>query len=192
MATQTNTHPIMAAQYIHSFEGFPGVCDELINGRIVMTPQPKPLHQHIRKNIERLLDPACAEANYTANGDSNIELTPFDMPAPDVFVVSVPAWKRAMRDGEYLKVKPLLAVEILSPDQDISEKLAIYLTARLDAIWVVDPNHRTVMVLGQLENRTCQPCDEITLPYPLAGSVRVSDFFAGVPNNPQTALQERA
>jgi Uma2 family endonuclease len=183
MATQTeNKHPIMVAQYIHSFEGYPDMRDELINGRITMTPQPKPLHQHIRKNIERLLDPACEEANYIANGDSNIELTPWDMPAPDVFVVSTPAWKRAVRSGEYLKVKPLLAVEILSPGQDISEKLNVYLTARIDAIWVVDPKTRTVAVYGQLEKRTCQAHDEIKLPFPLKGSLKVADFFAGVPD----------
>jgi Uma2 family endonuclease len=181
MATQTtNTHPIMVAQYINSFEGIPGMRDELINGRIVMTPQPKPLHQHIRKNIERLLDPACAAAHYIANGDTNIELTPWDMPAPDVFVVSVPAWKRAIRKGEYLNVKPLLAVEILSPGQDITEKVTMYLR-HLDAVWVVDPEARTVTEYAHPHVRVCQADDEIKLPPPLKGSLRVDDFFAGVP-----------
>jgi len=41
----TQTHPITVAQYLHSFEGYPGLRDELINGRIVMYPQPYPSEQ---------------------------------------------------------------------------------------------------------------------------------------------------
>src|SRR5438874_2194855 len=59
VAMTTQSNPITVIQYEHSFEELPGFRDELINGKIVMTPQPKPLHQHIRKNLERLLDAAC-------------------------------------------------------------------------------------------------------------------------------------
>lgn len=68
----TQAHPITVEQYETSFEGFPGLHDQLLNGRIVMTPQPKPLHQHIGENIERLLDNACAGTDYTVNSDCDI------------------------------------------------------------------------------------------------------------------------
>lgn len=185
MATQTNTHPIMVQQYLHSFEGWPGLHDELINGRIVMTPDAKPRHQHVQRNIQTLLDAACAEpvhdgTRYIANGDSNIELTPFDMPSPDVFVVSWAAWRRAMKANEYLSVTPLLVVEILSPGQNIDEKLEVYLTARIDAVWVVDPKTRTVTVYGP--DRSSVTLEHIIkLPFPLSGALKVADFFTGLP-----------
>ena len=153
MATQENTHPIMVAQYLNSFQGHPAFRDELIDGRIVMTPQPKPLHQHICKNVQRLLDAICEGTDYIVNGDSNIELTPFDMPAPDVFVVRATAWEEAMRAGEYLCTPPLLAVEILSPGQEVQEKVRLYLSAGVDAVWVVYPSTRATLVYAGLEKK---------------------------------------
>jgi Uma2 family endonuclease len=176
----TRAHSITAEQYRHSFEGHPGLRDELINGRIVMHPLPKPLHQHVRQNIVLLLDAACEGTGYIANGNSNIELTPFDMPSPDVFVVSIPAWERAMQEGKYLNVKPLMAVEVLSPSEDVSEKVNIYLTAQVDAVWVVDPTNRTVLVYASLKKLPCQEHSEISLPSPLQGAVEVDDIFAGL------------
>lgn len=177
---QTNMHPITVEQYLNSFECYPGLRDELINGRIVMTPNAKPLHQHIQRNIQRLLDAACKGSGYIVNGDSNIELTPVDMPSPDVFVVSWPAWRRAMCEDKYLSVKPLLAVEILSPGQDVSDKLAIYLTVRIDAVWVVDPKTRTVTVYANLEKLPYREDNEIPLPPPLRGSINTVDIFTGL------------
>jgi Uma2 family endonuclease len=179
MATHPITHPITVDQYLHSFEGCPGWRDELINGRIVMTPDAKPLHQHIQKNIQGLLSAACAGSGYIANGDSNIELTPVDMPSPDAFVVSWPAWRRAMLADKYLNVKPLLVVEILSPGQNVDEKVGIYLAARVDAIWVVDPKTRSVTFYE--DQKPYREIGELALPHPLKGSIPVSAIFAGVP-----------
>jgi Uma2 family endonuclease len=180
MAT-INTHPIMVEQYEHSFAGVPGFRDELINGRIVMTPDAKPLHQQVQQNIRRLLDAACKDSGYICNGDSNIKLTPYDMPSPDLFIVSWPAWRRAMQDDAYVNVPPLLAVEILSPNQDASEKVDIYLNARVDVVWVVDPKQRTVIAYWRTLSALLDSTDDVTLPAPLKGALRVEDFFVGLP-----------
>jgi hypothetical protein len=42
--------PITIQQY-EQFEGYPGLRDELIEGDIVMSPQPKPLNQQTVRNI---------------------------------------------------------------------------------------------------------------------------------------------
>ncbi len=174
-----NTHPITVEQYRH-FDGYPGLHDELINGRIVITPIPKPLHQQIRRNIERLLEAACQGTSYAANGNSNIEFSACNSaPSPDVFVVSEAAWEEAIEAGTYLSTPALLVVEVLSPSEDVSEKVEIYLTARIDAIWVVDPAKRLVTVFVGHEKRSYQASDAISLPYQLWGSVKVDDFFAG-------------
>src|SRR5215472_8821226 len=102
--TTINTHPIMAEQYEHSFAGVPGFRDELINGRIVMTPDAKPLHQQVQQNIRILLEAACKTSDYVCHGNTNIKLTPHDMPSPDLFIVSWQAWRRAMRNNEYVNV----------------------------------------------------------------------------------------
>jgi Uma2 family endonuclease len=180
MATQT--HSITVAQYEHSFDGYPGLRDELINGRIVMNPQPKPLHQQIRKNIERLLDAACERTDYTANSDSNIQFPASDSaPAPDVFVVESSRWQEAMRKGTYIDSPPLLVVEILSPSQDVAEKINLYSEAGVAAIWVVDPKRRNVLVHTGREMRQYGEHAEIALPLPLNGSVKIDDIFFALP-----------
>jgi Uma2 family endonuclease len=55
IATQIKPTPITVEQY-EDFEGFPGLRDELINGKIVLPPQPKPLHQQVSENIHGLLN----------------------------------------------------------------------------------------------------------------------------------------
>jgi Uma2 family endonuclease len=182
MAQAKQTHPITVAQYEHSFEGYPGLRDELINGRIVMSPKAKPLHQQVSKNIERLLYSACERTDYTANGNSNIEFPASNSaPAPDVFIVGTSRWKEAMRKGTYIDVPPLLAVEVLSPSEDVSERISIYLDGGVSSVWVVDPRRRIVLVYGGSEKRQYGEHTEIDLPFPLNGSVGIDDIFFGLP-----------
>jgi Uma2 family endonuclease len=149
------TNPITVEQYLDSFEGYPGLRDELIHGRIVMTPMPKPLHQHIRQNIADLLDAACKGTEYTVNGNSNIQFPSSNSaPSPDVFVVARNRWKDAIRADTYLDVPPLLAVEILSPSEDVNEKTDIYRDAGVMALWIVEPENRTVVVYSGREPRS--------------------------------------
>lgn len=84
-----------------------------------------------------------------------------------------------MHGETYLRVPPLMVVEILSPSEDASEKVDIYLAAQVNVVWVVDPARRMVTVFAGPGKRSCQAHDVISLFYPLQGSVRVDDFFAG-------------
>jgi len=148
-----------------------------------MTPDAKPLHQQVQKNIERLLHAACEGSGYICNGNTNIRLTPHDMPSPDVFIVSWPAWRRAVHNNEYVNVPPLLVIEILSPGQDVSEKRDVYLTAGVDEVWIVDPAERTVIAwTGQWRGHGYQTEEKVSLPSPLKGELSVADFFAGLPD----------
>src|ERR1035438_2232479 len=120
MAVATQTHPITVAQYEHSFEGYPGWRDELINGRIVMSPKAKQLHQQVCKNILRLLDSACERTDYIANGNSNIKFPASNSaPSPDVFVVETSRWEEAIEKEMYIDVPPLLVVEVLSDRKSV-------------------------------------------------------------------------
>jgi len=145
-----SAHPITVEQY-ERFEGYPGLRDELINGRIVMNPQPKPLHQHVLLNIMDILRRCVWEGTeFVVNTNSNIKFPALNsMPAPDVFIVSKKAWVEAIEANQYLSSLPFLVVEILSESnrqKHIDQKIQVYLDAGVPEVWVVDPKERVVGV----------------------------------------------
>lgn len=149
-----------------------------------MSRKAKPLHQQARRNIERLLDSACERTAYIANGNSNIKFPASNSaPAPDVFVVETSRWEEAIEKETYIDVPRLLVVEVLSPSEDVSEKIGIYLDAGVVSIWVVDPERRIVLVYGGSEKRQYDKHTEISLPGPLNGSVGIDDIFSGLPES---------
>ena len=108
MAATTVAPPITVEQY-ERFSGYPGLRDELIHGEIVLSPQPKPLHQPVAQNVHDLLRAAVRSQPYTARQNSNLRFPGvYSMPAPDVFVVSRKEWCRACRENEYVSKTPIL------------------------------------------------------------------------------------
>ena len=102
------------------------------------------------------------------------------MPAPDVFVLTESELERVCQKDEYLSVPPVLAVEILSPGNRksrIAEKVQIYLSGGVPSVWVVSPKKKTVTVHTQSEMTLYAELAKILLPAPLAGVLRVADFF---------------
>jgi Uma2 family endonuclease len=92
-----------------------------------------------------------------------------------------------------IDVPPLLAVEVLSPSEDVDEKVDIYLDAGVEAVRIVNPKNQTVLVCpsvgrnmhnkehysrgeASLLNRS-----EIRLPFPLQASVQIDLILAGLP-----------
>jgi Uma2 family endonuclease len=73
-----------------------------------------------------------------------------------------------MRDtdpvDEIVVVAPLLCIEVLSPEDrmsEIQEKLDEYLDMGVDSVWVVDPRRRKAF---QTDVRSLQPVEELTVP----------------------------
>jgi Uma2 family endonuclease len=77
---------------------------------------------------------------------------------PDV--MAIPA------DAPFLplpKVKPLICIEVLSPDDrqaDLEENIDDYVAAGIGAIWIVDPRQRTI---AMADANGIHPVDELTL-----------------------------
>ncbi len=180
MSTAAKIPPITIQQYEH-FAGYPGLRDELINGEIVMSPQPKPLHQQIAKSIVFSLDRALAGSLYTAQLNSNIQFANANsMPAPDVFVVRKHDWKQACETEQYLSVAPILIVEILSPanrKSKVEEKVALYLQQGVACVWVVSPKKRSVAVHRPTGTILLESDAALNLPSPLSGEVMLVDLF---------------
>jgi Uma2 family endonuclease len=79
-------------------------------------------------------------------------------------------------------VPPLLAVEVLSPDDkapQVLQKINDYLRFEVRLVWVLDPGARTVTVFRRDRGqRLLQQSDEITGEEVLPGfACRVADFF---------------
>jgi Uma2 family endonuclease len=179
MSTALQSPPITVEQY-ERFEGYPGLKDELINGEICLSPQPKPLHQQIVRNINRLLDAALQGQIYTAQQNSNIRFRGANsMPSPDVFVITQQDWQRACEADDYLSVPPILVIEILSPancKRRVEAKVALYLSQGVTEVWLVYPKSRKTVI--HRKHFEVAAGDEIPLPAPLTGSLKTASFFA--------------
>ena len=180
MATQILKAPPITVEQYEAFEGFPGLRDELINGEIVLSPQPKPLHQQVSENIGALLNKVLGD-EFVAKQNSNIRFREANsMPAPDVFVVSRADWRKACESDQYLDTPPLLAVEVISPANRkfrVSQKIEIYLSNGVSEVWVSYPKKRLLRThrMGQVTEHS--EADSVTLPQPLRGEIKVGDMF---------------
>ncbi len=146
MASAFPVPPITIEQYL-TFESPQGFRDELINGKIVMSPEPKALHFDVADNLYKLLTKAAGK-KYRVAQRVNLQFPDVNsMPSPDVFVIDLAEWKRARVDEVYPDgSKVLLAVEVLSPSNRkpaLLSKINIYTTHGLEA-WLVDPKQQEV------------------------------------------------
>jgi Uma2 family endonuclease len=67
----------------------------------------------------------------------------------DIIYVSAEVANLEPTDTRLLDGVPILAVEILSPNdtqEDINDKVDTYMSAGVSLVWVIDPHHRTVEV----------------------------------------------
>jgi Uma2 family endonuclease len=113
---------------------------ELIYG--VLTTVPPPDDQHsiasimIVQELLKLLPAGRVRADHTGYrmGDGWIE--------PDASVT----WPDQHKDEKYLTGAPMLAVEILSPGEEIERKLTLYFEEGALEVWVIDLQHRAMTV----------------------------------------------
>ena len=149
MASAIHVPPITFEQY-EQFESPDGYRDELINGRIVVSPEAKPLHSQVAENIHELLKRASDKRKYKVGQRMNLRFADVhSMPSPDVFVMELAEWRRACAESRYPDGgRVLLAVEVISPSNypgPLSEKINIYVRHGLET-WVVDPKKEEVKV----------------------------------------------
>jgi Uma2 family endonuclease len=179
MSAASTPVPITVEQYEH-FEGYPGLRDELIYGEIVMSPQPKPLHQEIALHVYELLSVLLKGSPYIARLDTNIKFPALNsMPAPDVFVVRRDGWLKACREEAYLDITPLLVAEVISPanrKSRVEQKVEIYRTSGVAEVWVVYPKKRTVRVRTE-SGETVYGADDSVRLTALAGTIQLADVF---------------
>ena len=177
MSSAVNAPPISIEQYL-SFESPAGYYDELINGRIVVSPDPKPLHQDIAENIHTLLRAALGDS-YKVGQRTNLRFADaHSMPSPDVFVITSEEWTRAKVANEYpAGSSALLLVEVVSPgnrSKKLKQKADLYKRHSLE-VWMVYPARQEVKVWRPQSEIRCFSMEEhINV---LGKSLAVADMF---------------
>ncbi len=110
---------------------------ELIDGVVVMSPSPIPLHQVIIRLLMRGLDAWNRSAEYFH--DTDVRLSPQIVYCPDLSVYLPGKLQRIPRR---LETPPDLIVEVLSPSNkatDLITKRADYERFGVGEYWVIDP-----------------------------------------------------
>ncbi len=111
---------------------------ELLDGTLIVSPAPSPLHQRAVLNLAVLLREA------TTGSDLETLVAPLDVVLADDTVVEpdVLVARRADLTDRNLPAAPVLAVEVISPSTvrfDRLLKYSRYATAGIAHYWIVDP-----------------------------------------------------
>jgi Uma2 family endonuclease len=129
---------------------------ELIDGELIVTPSPIPVHQIISVNIEYALARLVREngLGIVLHAPIDIRLTPENVLVPDIIFI---AQDRLHIIGpKTIDAAPDLVVEILSPGtrrRDLETKRALYARFGVQEYWIVDPDAETVTVLALAGDR---------------------------------------
>jgi Uma2 family endonuclease len=120
---------------------------ELIDGELITVPPPEDQHSiasiTIVQELLKFLPAGRVRAHHTGYrmGDGWIE--------PDASVT----WPDQPKDGKYLAGAPMLAVEILSPGEEIERKLTLYFDEGALEVWVIDLQHRAMTVYSKCRDQ---------------------------------------
>jgi Uma2 family endonuclease len=161
---------------------------ELLEGRVVRMSLPGARHGVITARIASLF---AEYARHTQSGVAAVEsgclLTrnPDTVVGPDVSFMCKPRIPKAGVPVRWWDFAPDLIVEIISPDNRMSElrpKLARYLNAGARVAWVVEPDDKTVTVYRlHSQPQTLGIGDTLEGGDVLPGfSCAVAEFFAGL------------
>ena len=121
---------------------------ELVEGELLATPSPSPLHQRAIVELVVALNAylAVTPVGHVLTSPSDVELEPEFVTQPDVYVLPMTEWQRILRDGNNIMRELLLAIEVLSPSSsrhDRVRKRPLY-QRHVPDYWIVDLDARAI------------------------------------------------
>lgn len=157
---------------------------ELVRGDLFVTPPPSVEHEEIAARLAAILTPY-VDAQHLGYVQRPRAVLRFDgsEAEPDLLVrAKHPTPTGRDRDWDTAPI-PILVVEILSPvtaRRDRGEKKALYMDAKVDEYWIVDPETLTIEVISR--SAAARRVNE-TMPWEPKGSTeplvfQVSALFA--------------
>ena len=123
-----------------------GFHQELIEGEIVLSPSAKPSHSKVEVRLIKLLLPF-EKLGFAIGIEFACILGPRSLPGPDLGLIKAERWNST--GDNFLVGPPELVVEVFSPSNRkalMAQKAALYLRYGAEAVWVVYPKKRTVLV----------------------------------------------
>ena len=118
---------------------------QVIDGDVLVTPSPNPVHQRTSKRLQRQLE-AYFEARGLGevfNAPIDLILSPHDILQPDLAVVT----DRSTISRRGIEAPPALVVEVLSPASERHDrglKARRYAQLGVRHYWIVDPDARRI------------------------------------------------
>ncbi len=119
---------------------------ELVNGAIVDMPPSSPINTIIAMRIARFLSEYVMthDAGYVTGADGDFKLSENQVRQPDVAFVSK---ERYPTVPDQFDSAPDIAIEVVSPREDVLGKASEYLKAGTRFVWAIYPETKTVHVL---------------------------------------------
>jgi Uma2 family endonuclease len=151
-----------------SYQAPAGFRDELVGGELVLSPDPKPIHADVAKQLDMILTAALRGSRFLVRQRINMLLKDDEsMPSPDVFVLDKTRWQEARDQNKYPVGSPQLAIEIQSPSNSrprLRTKIELYLKNGSFAVWVIYPAKQTVVVFTESEEAEYRMGESVPLP----------------------------
>lgn len=126
---------------------------QLIDGVVVMSPRPTPLHQRILNRILRQLDSTIEKHGGEALPEIDLELAENLVYSPDMVYF---AQGRKFPSDRAISIVPDLILEIISPSShrmDFKTKRTDYERFGVREYWIVEPAEKRVRVLRLVDGK---------------------------------------
>ena len=157
--------------------------DELVEGRVVVSPSPVPDHNHAAFRAAVHLEPQLpGDVEVLLDLDVDLQLAPPDAPGftrrPDLIVVRRAARERVRREGGIIRAAEVVIVtELVSPGSrrtDHVAKRADYADAGIPHYWIVDLDEPVSLIachlageLGYVDDGASTGVFTTTEPFPV-------------------------
>ncbi len=120
---------------------------ELVEGEVLTMPPPVRIHSLIAVRLLARLLASLAEGRVL--GDKTGYRIGGGWLEPDASVI----WPDQRFDENYFLGSPMVAVEILSPGEDIEPKLTLYFEDGAAEVWVIDPRYKSMTVYAREDGK---------------------------------------
>lgn len=137
---------------------------EYVDGEVIPRNVGNKTHSRIQRDLVQALLRSIKRADVEVLPELRFQAQPTRYRIPDVGV-----WLEQDISDEVPSVPPLLAIEILSPEDRVARviaKVQEYLAVGVDTVWVIDPPVRNAIVYSRSQpagtvgvELTCEPLD---------------------------------